>query len=77
MIRNCMVCVCDICGHIEKAQVTFGKYNETNYVAPEGWSRGTVATVDICPGCTQRLAARHEGPRIPAVSTVLLNETRR
>ena len=73
MIQNRMVCVCDICGHIENARTVFGKYNETNYTAPEGWSRGTVATVDICPECTHRLAAKHEASRIPAVSTVLLN----
>lgn len=77
MIQKRMVCVCDICGHIEDARTVFGKYNETDYTPPEGWSKGTVAMVDICPACTQRLAEEHEDFRIQAAHTARLNENRR
>lgn len=78
MIQERTVCICDVCGYMEVAQEKPGQYNDVFYTAPEGWSKGnTPSSADICPACARLLAVKHEDSRIPAVHTVLFNETRR
>ena len=76
MIHQRTVCICDICGHIEDARATSGRYNETGYTAPEGWSKGHTPSVDICPACAKLLAVKRDDSRVQAVRTILLNEKR-
>lgn len=52
MIKNVMVCVCDICGTSEKAQRVSGQYNEASYIPPKGWGESKVnRSVHLCPRC--------------------------
>jgi len=77
MIQQRKVCICDICGHMEVAQEKPGQYNDVFYTAPEGWSKGNApSSADICPACAKLLAVKGTPSRMPAVSTVLLNNKR-
>lgn len=37
MMKQEMLCTCDICGTSEKAQRVSGQYNEASYIPPKGW----------------------------------------
>lgn len=55
MIQNLTVCICDICGKTSEAKVVGSQYNESIYAQPDGWSKGTTKSVDICPECAKKL----------------------
>lgn len=52
MMKQEMLCTCDICGTSEKAQRVSGQYNETSYVPPKGWISSAInRDVHLCPKC--------------------------
>lgn len=55
MIKQITVAECDVCGKTEKAKEVSGRYNETEYVIPEGWKQGRNDKVSICPRCAAKL----------------------
>lgn len=52
------VCACDVCGRTELAKGVNGRYNETEYVEPDGWVKGFGGNFHICPDCRAKLAER-------------------
>ncbi len=65
MIQNLTVCRCDICGKISEAKVVGSQHNESIYTQPDGWSKGAIKSVDICPECAKKLQMvwREEKPK--------------
>lgn len=52
MMKQEMLCTCDICGASEKAQRVSGQYNEATYLPPKGWGESKVnRSVHLCPKC--------------------------
>lgn len=58
MIKTVTVAICDICGHVERAKETQGRYNETAYELPPGWAEGATGSVHMCPNCYEKLSER-------------------
>lgn len=58
MIKQSWVAVCDVCGHTEAAKQRGGKYNETDWVAPDGWQYGHNQQIHLCPACAAVLKER-------------------
>lgn len=57
MIKEKVVCICDLCGKTVEAVARSGQYNETEYDPPKDWSKGSVNNdVDICPECKKKLS---------------------
>ncbi len=65
MIQKLTVCMCDICGKIAEAQCIYASKCDMEYAQPEGWSKGTTKSVDICPECAKKLKTvwREEKPK--------------
>ena len=53
-IKQVTIIECDICGAVDKAKPT-GRYNETEYIAPDGWKYGNNQAMHICPKCRAKL----------------------
>lgn len=60
MIKQIWVAQCDLCGKIENARMTSGRYNEQEATLPIGWSKGYNKDVHCCPECSKRIAEKVE-----------------
>ena len=52
MMKQEMLCTCDICGASEKAQIFHTPYGDREYIPPKGWGESKVNKgVHLCPKC--------------------------
>lgn len=52
MMKQEMLCTCDICGTSEKAQTLGTPYRDVEYIPPKGWGESKVNRgVHLCPKC--------------------------
>lgn len=56
MIKQIWVAQCDVCGKIENAKITMGRYNEEGHTLPDGWGYGYTKDIHLCPECSKRIA---------------------
>lgn len=52
MLKQITIAECDLCGKTEPAKAAIGRYNETGYDLPDGWSKGHNNNFILCPECT-------------------------
>ena len=52
MMKQEMLCTCDICGTSKKAQSIRTSYGDLEYAPPKGWAESRVnKEVHLCPNC--------------------------
>ena len=50
-LKQIWVAQCDLCGRLEHAKNVPGRYNNTDYIVPDGWDRGQNKDFVLCPEC--------------------------
>lgn len=58
MIKQITVCVCDVCGKMEKPK--FDGHYAAPYVKPDGWGGGPNGNIDVCPECSTKINAQSQ-----------------
>ncbi len=51
MLKQIWIAECDMCGRTEEAKAVIGRYTETGYDLPDGWSRAHNKNFILCPEC--------------------------
>lgn len=51
MLKQITIAECDLCRKTEPAKAVSGRYNETDYTLPDGWSKGHNDSFILCPEC--------------------------
>lgn len=60
VIKSIWIAECDMCGRTEPAKEITGRYNETKYDLPDGWSRAHNEKFILCPDCQMDRKPRKE-----------------